>query len=94
MIALEQLRGVLTPGDKLILVNGNPVWDYKAIGNELFLISEKEEGISPEDYVTAAEILDFCKDVWQEGEEFDIISEQDGTKLNIIETETLNFKQK
>ena len=94
MTTLEQLKTVLFPENAIVFVNEIAVWDYKAIGNKLYLISEKSEDIL--DTIPAQELLEFCKEVWQDTEEIEVICEHTQQELTQVERTgaLINFKQK
>lgn len=94
---LENFKQVHNNQDYLVTVLDRYVWDYKLIGNTLYLISEDPwEGVE-EEYVSVGELEDYLIESGLPGfQGIEVIAESSGELLKnyhfIPETETVNFE--
>jgi len=80
------------PGELIVTVKGEPVWDYKFLGGALHLISEKIEGIDESEYVNVRELMEYATSYIVRK----VVSETTGEELTHftknLENNTLNFE--
>ena len=96
MINFKEILEIPEVGNRILTVNGTPVWDYKSANYNVFLIyNDPWKGVE-EEYVTVLELKDYLIDVGIPYNKAVFKTEDTRETLNIwrISPElTINFKQ-
>lgn len=95
MINFKEILEIPEAGKRVITVNGLPVWDYKSINFDVFLIYENPWKGVEQEYVTVDEIKNYLTDNGIPYSKAVFNTEGTREKLNIwrLSSElTINFK--
>ena len=96
MINFKEILEVPEVGKRVITVNGIPVWDYKSVNFDVFLIYENPWKGVEEEYVTVDEIKKYLVNTGIPFRNVKFVTEGTRENLNVWRLSpelTINFKQ-